>query len=187
MDTEAIALKPLVELRVINSALEAELRSLSKDPLENAELMDEKEAEWLFVQMKIYEKEFDNYLNKYELISYETACDIGDTTILPPLPNDVDELEEPKSQSQQIVQCVAYINQLKRVYPKIPNNIDFYILENGHDLGDYLTPAIVLNEEDNEEDSDYSAYDFVNDCENGFDEWDETAIDELTRYKYFEW
>ncbi len=182
MDTEAISLKPLVELRVINSALEAELRSLSKAPIENAELMDEKEAEWLFVQMKIYEKEFDNYTTKYQVIPYETACNLGDTTILSSMPNNGDELEDSKTYMQQIVQCVSYINQLKRVYQKVPSCIDFYILENEHDLGNYLTAGIVLNDN-----SEESAYDYIDELENGFDEWDEISLGELMRYKYFEW
>ena len=83
---------------------------------------------------------------------------------------------------QQIVQCVAYINQLKRVYPKVPNNIEFYIIENEHDLGNYLTPGIVLTD-----DSEESAYDYIDECENGFDDWDKQSLDDLMRYKYFEW
>ena len=92
MDLESLESKPLVELRVINEAIETELRKLSKEPV-NVELLDQKEGEWLFVQMKIYEKNFDNYTTQYQIIPYESACNLGDTTILSSMPNNGDEVE----------------------------------------------------------------------------------------------
>ena len=83
---------------------------------------------------------------------------------------------------QQIVQCAAYINQLKRMYKNIPSGIDFYILENEHDLGKYFAAGIVVTGVANE-----SVYDFIDNCENGFDDWDKQSLDDLMRYKYFEW
>ena len=181
MDLEALESKPLVELRVINEAIETELRKLSKEPV-NVELLEEKEGEWLFVQMKIYQKEFDNYMAQYQIIPYETACNLGDTTILSSMPNNGDEVEKYKSYMQQIVQCASYINQLKRMYKKIPSGIDFYILQNEHDLGNYLAAGIVVTGVVEE-----NTYDFIENCENGFDDWDKTSLEELMRYKYFEW
>ena len=137
MDLESLESKPLIELRVINAAIERELRALSKEPV-NTELLEKKESQWLFVQMKIYEKEFDNYTTQYQIIPYEAACNLGDTTILSSMPNNGDEVEKDKSYMQQILQCAAYINQLKRLNKNIPSGIDFYILENEHDLGNYL-------------------------------------------------
>ena len=80
-----------------------------------------------------------------------------------------------------IAEAKAYIDQLKRQFPNIPDGVSFGIKSFPHDFGTYHEVVVKYNE-DNEE-----AINFAFDVENNTPEyWDATAKEELNKIGYFE-
>ena len=75
----------------------------------------------------------------------------------------------------------AYANQIKRMFPNMPQGVSLKIQKNPHDFGTYHELAIKF-ESDNEEASNF-AYDIEN---NTPENWDEQARQELQSQGYFE-
>lgn len=70
-------------------------------------------------------------------------------------------------------QCVAYINQLVRMYGEAPGNAYWFILKNYHEFGEYLEAALMYNP-DREDESEYAM-----EVESGAENWDPEALKEL--------
>lgn len=102
---------------------------------------------------------------------------------LAPTPHDEECTQAGGSSSDQKAECVALINQLRRVHGDPPEGAEFVIIKNtGHDFGEYLEAGICFIPEDEEaEDPEESpSMEYALKCESGIpDKWDDKAIEEL--------
>jgi hypothetical protein len=76
------------------------------------------------------------------------------------------------------LECIAFIEQLKRLNGTPPDGVSFRITSNPHDFGSYLDVTVIYDEDD-ETQSDY-AYK----CEEGLDNWDIESLDFLRKNNY---
>lgn len=75
----------------------------------------------------------------------------------------------------------AYINQLKRMFPNMPDGVYYRITSNPHDFGTYHEVAIKFPEDDD------AAVEYAYNVENNSpSNWDQQARDELQKQGYFE-
>ena len=75
-----------------------------------------------------------------------------------------------------ILECEFYIDQLIRKNGAPPDNASFFVLKNFHDVGVYYEAAIKFDPQDEK------ATEYAFQVENGDDQWDELARQELTRH-----
>lgn len=96
---------------------------------------------------------------------------------------------------EQIIECTALINQLRRIYGAEPEGVTFILIENYHDCGTYYEAGVIFNcqpepdEYDFTEKSDYEiacnnfcqlpAERYAYQLEYLPENWDEEAITEL--------
>lgn len=78
------------------------------------------------------------------------------------------------------IELKAFYNQLKRMFPNIPNGARYIKTNNPHDFGTYHEIAIKFQEDDEE------AANYAYNVENNTPEyWDEQAKAELTQAGYY--
>jgi len=102
---------------------------------------------------------------EFESVPYEEPC-------AQLLSND----KNPHFKKDNQIECLALINQLKRMFPN--QLVQFRIGNNEHDAGSYKDVRIYFNDNDEESSEAYE-------IEANFPtEWDKEAIEELTLNKY---
>lgn len=122
-------------------------------------------------------------------LSYERAINIvserKDFLVLACTPHD--EVCQPAGENikDQIIDCVALKNQLLRIYPDIPEEAKYFILQNNHEFGTYYELGIFYRpttQEEEDADNESPSELYALKCEMGIpDKWDALAIEELTK------
>lgn len=93
-----------------------------------------------------------------------------------PVPNDEEcaQVGSPDYYERSRKECKAYINQLLRAYPDMPDGMYLKITSNPHDFGTYHEVAVAYDDE-NESHNDY----VYGKLEYGCETWDDEARKEL--------
>jgi len=81
----------------------------------------------------------------------------------------------PNFHKDNLLECAAMANQLRRKFPNIPKGVTFKINNNQHDAGEYRDIHIIFDDEVDEQ----CSYVYEVDANYPF-EWDDEAITELT-------
>ena len=94
--------------------------------------------------------------------------------------------EEPCTQAGQSIylqriECMAYINQLKRYNGTPPSGAEFFIIENHHEFGTYLEAGIWFVPTPPEAEDYSPSEEYAQRSEIGPDKWDHAALVELRR------
>lgn len=114
---------------------------------------------------------------------YETV-DIG------PVPNDENcaqvGSEEYDSISLNRMEVQAYVNQLERMFKRIPDGCWFTEISNNHDFGTYYEAGVKYSEMTNDDNNGACEEFSYNVQNNAPEQWDAEAIAELDQQGYFE-
>lgn len=108
-------------------------------------------------------------------------------------PNEEPCTQAGKNGDDQIKECTAYINQLKRIYPNAPAGIEFVIIRQYHEFGPYCEAAVFYNFTPDPEEyeseqglaaavdqwTEHPASTYAYQLELGPEKWDSQAIEEL--------
>lgn len=136
--------------------------------------------------IKISKSEWKSIGRKAQWMSSSETVEIG------PVPNG-EECSQVGSNDYDYsglnkIEVKAYINQLKRMFPNIPDGCRFVMVRNEHDFGTYFEAGIkfIPNQSDESDSPDPNAEYAYNIENNSPENWDAEAISELEQQGYFQ-